>query len=479
MLKFCVVFVLIAGSGLASGDVAGDVAGDFSKDVARPQNSATFDSPDLALEKELHRQFLNRGLDSSRDTPAPVQTLAPDAYVESHKIQAGESLWSLSRLLYGDGNYWPRVWAENKSITNPHLIRPGHELQFLMGSEDDTPAFRISEEGEDGAQLASAGAGSQAIEIPPPEIAPRPVLKVPASFPEWQNVYKRQPKPIIDDRGLAKKRDPIADRIYLRAWVEEHDLDPAGFFLENDTESGLPVVNQYVFIKMKRGVGRVGQKLLIAHSAGEIRTVQDDFDNRIPAFLMQAAGELEITEPIHAEFSSSRDRENFEGFRALMTKTTGLSQHGNVLIVGELPYVNLDANGAHGSVESEIVGSERHVTSMLFGQGDIVFLNRGSNSGIAVGQIFDIYGNRRARYPGTPVRFSPAASGRLKVVKTSGSLSTALILSAHDSVMQGDSVRAISGRHDEVERMAPPHMAPIWGGMITDSEPSPTLGSDN
>src|SRR4051794_27121224 len=104
-----------------------------------------FDSPVLGLELELHRQFLRQhGLEA--DTPA----LAKDAYVENYKIQKGENLWSMSQVLYGDGTYWPHVWAQNQSITNPHLIRPGHTLQFLMGSEDDTPAFRFTEEGEEG-----------------------------------------------------------------------------------------------------------------------------------------------------------------------------------------------------------------------------------------------------------------------------------------------------------------------------------------
>ncbi|NJL24233.1 MAG: LysM peptidoglycan-binding domain-containing protein [Calothrix sp. SM1_5_4] len=106
--------------------------------------AARFDPPDLTYEAELHRQFLRA---RKMESVLAVPSLAKDAYVENYRIQQGETLWSLSRILYGDGNYWPRVWSQNSMITNPHLIRPGHTLQFLMGSEDDTPAFRITEEG--------------------------------------------------------------------------------------------------------------------------------------------------------------------------------------------------------------------------------------------------------------------------------------------------------------------------------------------
>lgn len=433
--------------------------------------TAQFDPPDLNLEAEFHHQFV-----AGAASPAHPSALAKDAYVESYDIQSGETLWSLSQILYGDGNYWPRVWAANHSITNPHLIRPGHKLQLLLGSEDDTPAFRFSEEGEsEGVELASSYSNNPVIEIPPPEIPPRPVLKVPPSFPEWQSVFRRQVKPIEDDRALNRKRDRIADRIYLRAWVDEQPLEPIGFFMENDTESGLPVVNQFVFIKVKKGLAHADQKLLIAHSAGKIKQVQDEFENDRPAYLIQTAGELKITEAMPSNFLRSRDREEFECFRAIMTKTTGLSLKDNALIPGEIQFVNLSAEGPHGTTQAEVLGSERNVTSMLYGQGDIVFLNKGSQEGLAVGQILDVYANRRSRYPGTPVTFSPAPSGRVKVVRVSAALTTALVLKAHDGILQGDQVREIVDRPAEVEKLPQMDLTPISGGILgTENGPQPS-----
>jgi hypothetical protein len=427
---------------------------------------AHFDPPDLRFELELHRQYLRqRGLEA--DTP----TLAKDAYIETYKIRPGDSLWSLSRMLYGDGGYWPRVWAQNRSITNPHLIRPGHALQFLLGSEDDTPAFRFTEDDDQdaGLELAASNSGP-IIEIPPPEVAPRPVLKIPPSFPEWQNVYRPKPRALIDDRGIKAATNKVLDRIFLRSWVEEKEIDPVGYFLENDTEAGLPVVNQYVFIKMKKGLGHIGQKLLIAHQAGKIRTVNDEFDNDVPAYLIQVAGELEITEGAPAEFRHSRDRENFDAFRALITRTTGLAVTDNVLIPGQLTMVDVSSKGVRGTAVAQVIGSEHHVASMLFGQGDIVFLNKGSDAGIEVGQILDLYGNRRTRHAGTPVVFSPAASGTVKIVHVSGKLSTAVILTAHDGIMQGDKVQEVSSRREVTEKLDDAHLTPIEGGEVTSGD---------
>ena len=109
--------------------------------------AAQFDPPDLSLEFRLHQQYMK----STGEAPQAQQGL-----LESYQLQAGENLWSLSQMLYGDGNYWPKVWAQNPSVSNPHLIKPGHTLQFLMGSEDDTPAFRFSVAEDGGVELAVA-----------------------------------------------------------------------------------------------------------------------------------------------------------------------------------------------------------------------------------------------------------------------------------------------------------------------------------
>lgn len=406
--------------------------------------AAKFDPPDLRLEAEMHRRY-NLGTDLGELTGS---TLAPDAYVEHLKISRGDTLWSLSQLLYGDGAYWPRVWAQNDAITNPHLVQPGHVLEFLMGSEDDAPAFRFTEEGAEGVELSSAttGAGGPAIEIPPPEITPRAILKVPPSFPEWQSVYRQQPKPILDDRNLDKERERQESRVYLRAWVEEKPLEPAGTLLENDAEAGLPVVNQYVFVKVKKSSGQAHGKMLVMQNGGRIRRVTETFENERDAYLVQVAMELELTEQVPSKFLRKRDREEYETWRALVTKTTGLGMTNASLVPGDLKFVDVTPAGSPGQATAQIIGSERSTTSTLYGGGDLVFLDRGTAEGLAVGQIFDVFSDRRARHRDTPVVYSPAPAGRVKVVRTSSNLATAVVIEAHDSILQGDRIRAIGSR---------------------------------
>lgn len=407
--------------------------------LANSAHAVHFDPPDLKLEQELHRRF------QSQANITQVSPLSKDGYIENYQIQPGETLWSLSQTLYGDGQYWPRVWAQNRAITNPHLIRPGHTLQFILGSEDETPSFRVTEADDSGLELASSANANPLIEIPPPEIPPRPLIKVPKSFPQWQSVYKQLPVQITDDKGLLKQRKHPESKSYLTAYVQEEELEGVGRYLETDLESALPVVNQYVYVRLNSGKGQAGQKMLIARDQGLIKRMNSKTE-KIEAHLIQIAGELELSEAVKGEGVEGEDV-----FRALITKVTGLTRGGYTLIPGELEAIDLSYNGTPGTADAQIFGDGKHTASALFAPGDVVFLTKGSGAGIEPGQIFDIFADRTLRKENTPVEFSPAPSGSVKVVRVTPNLSTAVIIGARDGILPGDRVRQVTARREDRE----------------------------
>ncbi len=407
-------------------------------------HAASFDPPDLNFEHELHRQYLkSRGL---ADRPAPTS----DSYIESYRIQSGETLWSLSQTFYGDGHFWPKVWAQNQSITNPHLIRPGHHLQFMLGSEDDTPSFRVTEDDDHGVELAASATANPLIEIPPPEIPPKTLIKVPKSFPEWQSVYKQMPVQITDEKGLLQQRKPLVGKTYLTAYVQEQPLESAGKFMETDLESALPVVNQYVYVKVNKGTGGPGQKMLVVKDAGRVRKQNRQTELDIRAYMIQIAGELELSEKVEPE----KEDDEYDVYRALLTKTFSLA--GELaqtvsLIFGSAEEIKLSRNGTPGSTEAQIIGAAKSVASSLYAAGEVVFLNKGSAAGLAPDQILDVYGDRTIRKRNTTVRYSPAPSGTLRIVRVTENLATAVLLYARDGIFPGDHVRAVTSRRVDRE----------------------------
>lgn len=51
--------------------------------------------------------------------------------------------------------------------------------------------------------------------------------------------------------------------------------------------------------------------------------------------------------------------------------------------------------------------------------------------GLAVGQIMDVHSNRSIRDQKTPVSFSGASTGNVKIVKVDGSCATGVVLDFH------------------------------------------------
>lgn len=68
------------------------------------------------------------------------KTIAGEKLTERYTIVQGDSLYAISKRLFGDGKYWPKVWAlNNGGITNPHLIYPGGAVAFEPGTATSLP----------------------------------------------------------------------------------------------------------------------------------------------------------------------------------------------------------------------------------------------------------------------------------------------------------------------------------------------------
>jgi hypothetical protein len=75
---------------------------------------------------------------------APAPELTPDRHV----VRKGDSLWSICDYYFHDPWRWPKVWALNPEVTNPHWIFPGQTLrvggmtQSVAGAAVEQPASR-------------------------------------------------------------------------------------------------------------------------------------------------------------------------------------------------------------------------------------------------------------------------------------------------------------------------------------------------
>jgi len=96
-----------------------------------------------------------------------VDTAAGAGEVKSfHIVRKGDTLWGICGEQLGDSRVWPRVWAFNPQLQNPHWIYPGDQLRLRAaggseGSELGGPSSRVR-----GGTLGAGNVGRAAL-VPP------------------------------------------------------------------------------------------------------------------------------------------------------------------------------------------------------------------------------------------------------------------------------------------------------------------------
>ncbi|MBI3543454.1 MAG: LysM peptidoglycan-binding domain-containing protein, partial [Deltaproteobacteria bacterium] len=75
---------------------------------------------------------------------------------DTYEIAKGDTLWDISKRLFGNAFYWPKVWSFNSGINNPHVVEPGQKLAFTAGTSESTPKLAPSTAPESAAPPTSA-----------------------------------------------------------------------------------------------------------------------------------------------------------------------------------------------------------------------------------------------------------------------------------------------------------------------------------
>lgn len=102
------------------------------------------DEPDLALEKKFNDIYKLYNINPTPDDIWSMATAKQTARL--YEVQKGDTLWSISKILFGDPNFWPKLWAINKQgILNPHFINPKMKILFFEGTEENAPTLTVGE----------------------------------------------------------------------------------------------------------------------------------------------------------------------------------------------------------------------------------------------------------------------------------------------------------------------------------------------
>ncbi len=67
-------------------------------------------------------------------------TYSGEEVPDSHTVRRGDTLWGLCDFYFQNPYQWPRVWSYNPQIKNPHWIYPGDAVRLHEGGDSATAA---------------------------------------------------------------------------------------------------------------------------------------------------------------------------------------------------------------------------------------------------------------------------------------------------------------------------------------------------
>jgi hypothetical protein len=291
----------------------------------------------------------------------------------THIIQQGETLWGLARQFLGDPLLWAEIYRLNTDVVeDPHWIFPGEELR-LVASEQPAAA----------PGAAAPGAGN--IAVTPGVDSARGARRAPAAVPavETPTIFASRPTP-SQDLNTIELRDEQAYRAvrageyYASGFIADRRTLPSGTLVgpveraairRLSTRSSAALYSTVVVTPPQGEAYRRGDMLLVYSVDQQLRGFGD---------LIKPLGLLQVLTEANAG----------QGGTARVMSLFGAVNDGELLTKIE-PFRFVSSARAQ-PIDSGVVGqvialrSGRELTSVQ----DIVYIDRGADDGLKLGDIF-------------------------------------------------------------------------------------------
>jgi hypothetical protein len=313
-----------------------------------------------------------------------------------HVVAPGDTLWDISDAYLGTPWVWPPIWKDNDAdIANPHRIYPGDRIWI-------TPWEMRRLSREEAERMLAAHPAEQA---PEPETASAPL--VPAADPDARIFHRESAEETV---GL----------------VTEETLESAASIVSAIPKRVLLGSGDRVYVGLGREEVAKGDRFTI------FRTREKVFDpetGRMLGWHVELLGWLEVLEPAD------------ETALAEIRLSGAEIEVGDRLMPREAPQIDI-AIGPSPEVEGRI--SFFPSSRTLMGSQDYVYLNRGSDDGVAVGTPLEVYRSgfdvdEAAR--DETVRVPDRVVAQLLVLRAQPNSSVAVVRHTQEELALGDRFR--------------------------------------
>jgi hypothetical protein len=305
----------------ASGRVVGSkTLGDGKKDpgARRIENTAeSLSAPGGVMGMDAQPGEYRETITTTQTGPVPAL----------HVVQKGDTLWSLCSKYWNDPWRWPRLWAANPMITNPHWIFPGDVIKL----------------GEGDASIPMPVAG-----------AAEPV------HGGLQSVNR-----VVVDYGNA---------VLLRemGFIEAKDLDQAGYISGSREEKIMLATGDQVYLRYPV---KTPLKAGARYSVFETDTshpVVDNTTGKTYGYLVRIKSDLVVNQIAENDVA-----------RGTLVDTAVSVERGDRVSPFVRQFRRIEPRASEVNLEARVIST--FAPNTLLGPGHFVILNRGRKDGVQVG----------------------------------------------------------------------------------------------
>ncbi len=310
------------------------------------------------------------------------QSIAKDRIAEKYAITPGDTLYDISKRLFGDAKYWPKIWAiNNYTILNPHMIRPGRAIAFMPGSTSSLPSVTLESTAENDEHITTIpGLPPIASDV---STQPKRRKKYIGKSQEWRNLPRQnwenvqvQLPPGVDPLGFDKNNKISFGKkadFELDSFVSSAKLDPIGKIKGSQSETSYLSKEDIVFIESDQNLSE-GSLYTVTHEPTGLQSSGRD------AYSYPILGTLQITQHLEnsmylAKISNSKSIINRESFIIPLQPRV----QKEILVPGP------SALDGHVVIDHSVGNT---YASAQFKQ---VYIDRGTEDGISVGMVFQAY----------------------------------------------------------------------------------------
>ncbi|MEZ4270143.1 MAG: LysM peptidoglycan-binding domain-containing protein [Myxococcota bacterium] len=288
-------------------------------------------------------------------TERPTADAGPskfDPEVPEYVVEPGDSLWTITQRIVGDPFLWPKVWAMNPEITNPHWIYPGDIIRFYEAD------IELPSQGE-----------LVAMDYTVDEIGNK-------NKDELHEEDKKPPIEMVDTSPNLRDLEP--PQRFIDLFITPKKLQEAGVLSNASPDKIMLDRDDLVFLtltrKAQKSPPKAGDRFIVYRSLGRVKhpVNKDDY-----GYMTQITGVLEI---VYTKGDTARARVQFS--------TLEIERGQLVTPLRWDPLVNLVEVPANKKITGYIL-AVRDIGGIA-GTSEFVFIDKGKSDGITLGNRLSV-----------------------------------------------------------------------------------------